>query len=144
MSQSQAHSHPTDSHPELARRLGLTSAIMVVIGSVIGSGIFLTPQSIAAAVEVPGVMIFVWILTGLLTLAGVVLGALLLYAGLAVLQPYIDRAYAFVKDTVARGGQVILLGIHMEFFSFSTLLWAVIITAILVAILVVAMPPKLF
>jgi putative ABC transport system permease protein len=30
---------------------------------------------------------------GLLTLAGVVLGALLLYAGLAVLQPYIDRAY---------------------------------------------------
>jgi len=75
MSQSQAHSHPTDSHPELARRLGLTSAIMVVIGSVIGSGIFLTPQSIAAAVEVPGVMIFVWILTGLLTLAGALTNA---------------------------------------------------------------------
>ena len=60
---------------ELARRLGLTSAIMVVVGSVIGSGIFLTPQRIAATVEVPGVMIFVWILTGLLTLAGALTNA---------------------------------------------------------------------
>lgn len=59
----------------LARRLGLTSAIMVVIGSVIGSGIFLTPQRVAAVVEVPGVMIFVWIFTGLLTLAGALTNA---------------------------------------------------------------------
>src|SRR5512147_945211 len=59
----------------LARRLGLTSAIMVVVGSIIGSGIFLTPQNIAAAVEIPGVMLFVWILTGLLTLAGALTNA---------------------------------------------------------------------
>ena len=59
----------------LARRLGLTSAVMVVIGSIIGSGIFLTPQNIAAAVEVPGVMLFVWVLTGLLTLAGALTNA---------------------------------------------------------------------
>lgn len=61
--------------PQLARRLGLTSAIMVVIGSVVGSGIFLTPQSIASTVQVPGVMIFVWVLTGLLTLAGALTNA---------------------------------------------------------------------
>ena len=61
--------------PELARRLGLTSAVMVVIGSVVGSGIFLTPANVAAAVQVPGVMIFVWILTGLLTLAGALTNA---------------------------------------------------------------------
>jgi basic amino acid/polyamine antiporter, APA family len=60
---------------ELSRRLGLTSSIMVVIGSVVGSGIFLTPSNIAAAVQVPGVMIFVWILTGLLTLAGALTNA---------------------------------------------------------------------
>ncbi len=60
---------------ELSRRLGITSAIMVVIGSVIGSGIFLTPSNIAAAVEIPGVMIFVWILAGLLTLAGALTNA---------------------------------------------------------------------
>ncbi len=59
----------------LARRLGLISAIMVVIGSVIGSGIFLTPQRVAAVVEIPGVMIFVWVLTGFLTLAGALTNA---------------------------------------------------------------------
>jgi APA family basic amino acid/polyamine antiporter len=62
-------------HTTLARRLGLASAIMVVIGSIIGSGIFLTPQRIAATVEVPGVMLFVWVLTGFLTLAGALTNA---------------------------------------------------------------------
>ena len=52
----------------LSRRLELTSAIMIVIGSVISSGIFLTPANVAGAVQVPGVMMFVWVLTGLLTL----------------------------------------------------------------------------
>jgi APA family basic amino acid/polyamine antiporter len=61
--------------PQLARRLGLTSAIMVVIGSIIGSGIFLTPQRVAAVVDVPGLMIVVWILTGVLTLAGALTNA---------------------------------------------------------------------
>ena len=65
----------TPADAPLARRLGLTSAIMVVVGSIIGSGIFLTPQNIAAAVEIPGVMIFVWVLTGLLTLAGALTNA---------------------------------------------------------------------
>jgi basic amino acid/polyamine antiporter, APA family len=59
----------------LSRRLGLTSAIMIVVGSVIGSGIFLTPATIAATVQIPGVMIFVWVLTGLLTLAGALTNA---------------------------------------------------------------------
>ena len=59
----------------LSRRLGLGSAIMVVVGSVIASGIFLTPQSVAAAVQVPGVMIAVWVLAGILTLAGALTNA---------------------------------------------------------------------
>jgi APA family basic amino acid/polyamine antiporter len=61
--------------PALKRDLSLMPAVMVVIGSVIGSGIFLTPQNVAAAVQVPGVMIAVWILTGLLTLAGALTNA---------------------------------------------------------------------
>jgi APA family basic amino acid/polyamine antiporter len=60
---------------KLSRRLGLTSAIMIVIGSVVGSGIFLTPSNVAAAVQIPGVMLFVWVLTGLLTLAGALTNA---------------------------------------------------------------------
>lgn len=66
---------PTENNAPLARRLGFTSAMMVVIGSVIGSGIFLTPQNVAATVQVPGVMLFVWVLTGILTLAGALTNA---------------------------------------------------------------------
>lgn len=60
---------------QLKRSLGLPSAIMIVMGSIIGSGIFLTPQSIAATVQVPGLMIWVWIVSGLLTLAGALTNA---------------------------------------------------------------------
>ena len=67
--------HPRHAGGQLARRLGFTSALTVVIGSIVGSGIFLTPQSIAATVQVPGVMIVVWILTGVLTLAGALTNA---------------------------------------------------------------------
>jgi hypothetical protein len=59
----------------LSRRLGPYSAAAVVIGSVIGSGIFLTPQRVAAVVQIPGIMIGVWVLTGLLTLAGALTNA---------------------------------------------------------------------
>jgi len=85
---------PQSSEPTLARRLGLTSAIMVVIGSVVGSGIFLTPQSIAATVQIPGVMIFVWILTGLLTLAGA-----LTNAEIAGMIPDAGGQYVFFRIT---------------------------------------------
>jgi APA family basic amino acid/polyamine antiporter len=61
--------------PSLNRDLSLLPATMVVIGAVIGSGIFLTPQNVAAAVRVPGVMIMVWVFTGLLTLAGALTNA---------------------------------------------------------------------
>ena len=55
---------PTHESPTLARRLGLSTAVMVVIGSTIGSGIFLTPQNVAHAVPVPGLMILVWAFMG--------------------------------------------------------------------------------
>ena len=83
-----------ETEPTLARRLGLTSAVMVVIGSVVGSGIFLTPQSIAATVQIPGVMIFVWILTGLLTLAGA-----LTNAEIAGMIPDAGGQYVFFRIT---------------------------------------------
>jgi APA family basic amino acid/polyamine antiporter len=85
----------TDPHKQtLARRLTLTNAIMVVIGSVIGSGIFLTPQNVAANVDVPGLMIGVWILTGLLTLAGA-----LTNAEVASLIPEAGGQYVFFRVT---------------------------------------------
>ncbi|MCK6562646.1 amino acid permease [candidate division KSB1 bacterium] len=66
---------PSPAATNLARRLGLPSAILIVLGLIIGSGIFLTPQNIAAAVQVPGLMIVVWVVSGLLTLAGALTNA---------------------------------------------------------------------
>lgn len=78
----------------LARRLTLTNAVMVVVGSVIGSGIFLTPQNVAATVDVPGLMIGVWVLTGFLTLAGA-----LTNAEVASLIPEAGGQYVFFRVT---------------------------------------------
>lgn len=78
----------------LARRLTLTNAITVVIGSVIGSGIFLTPQNVAANLDIPGLMIGVWVLTGLLTLAGA-----LTNAEVASLIPEAGGQYVFFRVT---------------------------------------------
>ena len=61
--------------PGLERQIGLLSAIFIVINGIIGSAIFLIPQNVAAAVNVPGLAIGVWIFTGLLTLAGALTNA---------------------------------------------------------------------
>lgn len=59
----------------LAQRIGLTTAIAVVVGSVIGSGIFLVPQKIALTLGDAGWIIAVWIFGGLLSLAGALTNA---------------------------------------------------------------------
>ncbi|MCL4511441.1 MAG: amino acid permease [Bacteroidetes bacterium] len=61
--------------PKLAKRLGLWTAIAVVIGSIIGSGIFLVPQKIAMTLGDAGWIIAVWIFGGLLSLAGALTSA---------------------------------------------------------------------
>lgn len=82
------------SENELARRLTLTSSIYIVVGSMIASGIFLTPQNVASSVQIPGIMIFVWILTGLLTLAGA-----LTNAEIASILPEAGGQYVFFRVT---------------------------------------------
>ncbi len=61
--------------PGLVREIGLLSAVFILVNNVIGSAIFLTPQNVAAAVNVPGLAIGVWVFTGLLTLAGALTNA---------------------------------------------------------------------
>ena len=70
----------------LPRRLGLWSAVAVLVGSTIGSGIFRTPAIIAARVPQPLPMLGVWVLGGGLALCGA-----LTYAELAALFPRSDR-----------------------------------------------------
>src|SRR5438067_11209837 len=53
-----------------ARRLGLFSATMAVIGGIIGSGVFLGPEVVAGRVGSAGLTLATWVLGGLIALAG--------------------------------------------------------------------------
>lgn len=56
---------------ELVRGLSLTAAVMIVVGSVIGSGIFRKPSIMAEQLGSPELMILIWIVAGLITLIAV-------------------------------------------------------------------------
>src|SRR5688572_33429242 len=58
------------SSPGYARRLGVLDATMVVVGGIIGSGIFLNPAVVAQRSESPGMIMLAWTLGGVFALAG--------------------------------------------------------------------------
>lgn len=77
----------------LARRLGLFDAIMLVMGGIIGSGIFVNPAEVARHVHSPLLIVGVWILGGIIALTGA-----LVYAELAVRRPAVGGQYAYLRD----------------------------------------------
>ncbi len=77
----------------LPRRLGLWSAVAVVVGSTIGSGIFRTPAGIAQRVDDVPLFLLGWVLGGLVALAGA-----LTYAELAALFPRSGGIYVFIRE----------------------------------------------
>ena len=58
------------SDEELHRGLSRWNALAIVVGSVIGTGIYIRPASIAQLVGTPSAIMLVWIAAGLLSLAG--------------------------------------------------------------------------
>ncbi len=66
----------------LVRGLGLLDATLLIVGSVIGSGIFFAPSIMAGYLQSPGLLLGLWVVGGLLTLAGA-----LSYAELAAAMP---------------------------------------------------------
>jgi amino acid transporter len=72
-------------------------AIALVVGTVIGSGIFKKPSAIAAAVPFSGVAALVWVLGGALVLLGA-----LTYAEVAVLYPRAGGNYVFLREGYGR------------------------------------------
>ncbi len=60
---------------ELVRGLGVTAAIMIVAGSMIGSGIFRKPATMAGQLMSPELLIIVWVLAGLVTFIGALTNA---------------------------------------------------------------------
>ena len=77
----------------LVRRLGFWSAIGIVIGVTIGSGIFRTPASIAARVPDPALMLGVWLAGGLISLCGA-----LSVAELAASLPQTGGWYVYLRE----------------------------------------------
>ena len=83
---------------ELARRLNLTDAVYLVIGSVFGSGIFLTTGLIAADLPSPSLIWLVWLLGGGLTLFGA-----MTYAELGTLFPGAGGPYVYLRKAYGDG-----------------------------------------
>lgn len=84
---------PTPGAPELLRGLRLLDSTMIVMGSMIGSGIFIVSSDIARQVESPGLLILAWVLTGIFTLA-----CALSYAELAAALPQAGGQYVYLRE----------------------------------------------
>ena len=79
--------------PALAPRLGLFDITMLVMGSVIGAGIFKVPHTVAALVPVPALVLAAWVVGGLISMAGG-----LVYADLTRRRPHVGGPYAFLRE----------------------------------------------
>jgi APA family basic amino acid/polyamine antiporter len=79
--------------PTLARRLGPFDATMIVMGGIIGSGIFVNPSVVARFVHTPALELSAWIIGGAIALIGA-----FVYAELAMLRPHVGGQYAYLRD----------------------------------------------
>jgi amino acid transporter len=79
--------------PELARDLGVSHASAVVVGTIIGSGIFLVPTEMMQAVGSAKLVYLAWLVGGLLSFFGA-----LTYAELGAMKPQAGGEYVYVRD----------------------------------------------
>ncbi|MCU1300152.1 MAG: amino acid/polyamine/organocation transporter, superfamily [Candidatus Sulfotelmatobacter sp.] len=83
----------TTIRPELARDLGVSHAAAVVVGTIIGSGIFLVPAEMMQAVGSAKLVYLAWLVGGLLSFFGA-----LTYAELGAMKPQAGGEYVYVRD----------------------------------------------
>jgi APA family basic amino acid/polyamine antiporter len=81
------------SRPELARDLGVSHAGAIVVGTIIGSGIFLVPAEMMQAVGSAKLVCLAWLVGGLLSFFGA-----LTYAELGAMKPQAGGEYVYVRD----------------------------------------------
>ncbi len=80
---------------ELVKGLGLTSATMLVMGSMIGSGIFIVSAEIAREVDSPALLIGAWAVAGFMTIV-----AALSYGELAAMMPRAGGQYVYLREAL--------------------------------------------
>ena len=78
---------------EFKQELGLIDSTMIVIGSMIGSGIFIVSADIARTVGSPGYLLLVWLITGAITIT-----AALSYGELAGMLPHAGGQYVYLRE----------------------------------------------
>jgi basic amino acid/polyamine antiporter, APA family len=77
----------------LVKGLGLLDSTTIVMGSMIGSGIFIVPADIARQVDSPGLLIMTWLITAALTIT-----AALSYGELAASMPHAGGQYIYLRE----------------------------------------------
>jgi basic amino acid/polyamine antiporter, APA family len=85
----------TQQDKELVKGLGLTSATMLVMGSMIGSGIFIVSAEIAREVDSPALLIGAWAVAGFMTIV-----AALSYGELAAMMPRAGGQYVYLREAL--------------------------------------------
>ncbi|MFB3853735.1 MAG: APC family permease [Vicinamibacterales bacterium] len=86
-------SEPAAPRYELPRVLGLVDVVGILVGSVIGSGIFIVPATIAAQVQSPLLMLTVWVVGGVLSFFGA-----LAFAELGAAFPRAGGMYVYLRE----------------------------------------------
>lgn len=92
-----APSLPALSNPLLVRGLGPVAATAIVIGGVIGTGVFLKARVMTCNVELPWLVVAVWIVAGLLAMAGA-----LTYGELSAMMPHAGGEYVFIREAYGK------------------------------------------
>jgi APA family basic amino acid/polyamine antiporter len=90
---SKNHGETANSEHGFVKAIGLFDGTMIVVGSMIGSGIFIVAADIARQTGSSGGLLLTWILTGLLTIA-----AALSYGELAALFPHAGGQYVYLRE----------------------------------------------
>ncbi len=80
----------------LVRSLGLVSATTIVMGSMIGSGIFIVSADISRQVGSPGLLMLVWVLAAFMTIV-----AALSYGELAAAMPHAGGQYVYLRESLS-------------------------------------------
>ena len=82
-----------DATPRLARQLNLFDATMIVMGGIVGAGIFINPYVVARQVHTPLLILGAWLIGGLIALAGA-----FVYAELAARLPGTGGQYVYLRE----------------------------------------------
>jgi basic amino acid/polyamine antiporter, APA family len=81
--------------PQLSQRLGLFSATTLVVGSMIGSGIFIVDSDIARGTDSPALFLAAWVVTAVMTII-----CALSYGELAAMMPRAGGQYVYLRESL--------------------------------------------